>query len=132
MQAARLEAEKMLHCSYTSAGIGGNEVQVSNWHRGDRTCWLKPAQCSAALRIAADHLLSLQQGEILIQTLYLEVFKIPIELDLLSLVCCSDLAMWGYDVGGKPSIQLSMYPGDGARYGEAMHCSLETLAKLWQ
>lgn len=65
MQAARLEAEKMLHGSRIPAGIGGNEVQLSNWLRGDRIRWLKPAQCSAALRIAVDHLLNLQQGEIL-------------------------------------------------------------------
>ncbi|BDA44136.1 probable Egl nine homolog 3 at N-terminal half [Coccomyxa sp. Obi] len=87
-KAARLEAEKMIDGSNIPAGIGGDGVQVSSWHRGDRTCWVQPAQCSAALRIAADHLLDLQQ----------------------------DLALWGYDVGGRPSIQLSMYPGDGARY----------------
>ncbi|CAL8470118.1 g9660 [Coccomyxa elongata] len=87
-KAARLEAEKMFDGSNISAGIEGNGVQASSWHRGDRTCWLKPAQCSAALRIAANHLLNLQQ----------------------------DLALWGYDVGGRPSIQLSMYPGTRARY----------------
>ena len=31
--------------------------------------------------------------------------------------CPAELALCGYDVAGAPSIQLSQFPGDGARYG---------------
>ncbi|KAK9916189.1 hypothetical protein WJX75_009844 [Coccomyxa subellipsoidea] len=88
-KAARHDAEEILAQRNMPAGMGGrNDVQVNSSYRGDRMCWLQPTHSSPALWAASEQILSLQK----------------------------DLATWGYDVGGRPSIQLSMYPGNGSRY----------------
>jgi hypothetical protein len=43
---------------------------------------------------------------------------------------CAELALGGYGVGGRPSIQLAQYPGGGARYGAHVATSAEHPARM--
>lgn len=79
-----------------SSGGAGGGAEARTWAnaaaRGDRAAWLSPAALQSVgcrrLAGAVQSLLALRPW----------------------------LEWQGYDVGGRPSVQLACYPGDGARY----------------
>lgn len=81
----------MVSAAAAAASSAGG-TWTSSATRGDRAAWLSPAALQAdghsQLLAAAKALLSLQPW----------------------------LELQGYDVGGRPSIQLACYPGGGACY----------------
>ena len=64
LQAARIEALRLLDASGRPAGMGGAADACHNAaFRGDRTCWLQPDQAEhPALRAACDAVIGLQKG----------------------------------------------------------------------
>lgn len=109
-------------------------MQKNSTYRGDRMCWLQPAQCPPALQGAVKALLHLQQGTCpWLPWFFAHAFDRAWSTCCLIWPVVPDLAMWGYDVGGRSSIQLSMYPGNGARYGEETltnSCPIQHFAEL--
>lgn len=92
--AVRAEASAVIGARSRSAGMGGGgAVWRSSAFRSDRVAFVRPAELRA-------------EGHGLLAAL----------LERLSSTLQPWLAAQGWDVGGRPTFQLGLYPGSGARY----------------
>ena len=145
VKAARDEAAAMLGHAKQPAGMGGSDAHrwTDSTARGDCRFWLRPriAANFPALQTCIDAMMQLQAGDVLcpaVTAKYLArqtsanctsckarsrhvVPSLP-ESTAFAKVCLkaalpAELALCGYDVAGRPSIQLSLFRGEGLRYG---------------